>query len=467
MRVYKINNQVVTVQKNTFSRPDKLNERTTCSFTIIEPEFEIDVGMEVEVKQDAEIIFAGTVDSVREFGDITKYAAVTCVDFSQLIDKRKVYDTFENELAGDIARAFIVSFFADDGITEGIIQDGPIISKAVFNYDDGNVAMNRLAEITGFSWFIDHDKKLNLFDRATYQAPFGLTDNSNNFQGLQVKKTRGQYRNRQYVRAGQDVTQEIVKEKPTPKPDGVSKTFVVRLPIAQKPRIYIDDIEVDPADIGVNGLDKDRKYYFSFNSNTITQDQSEETLSTEVLEVTYRGLYPLLVVADKSEEIAARKEIEGGSGIYESIIEESNLNTREAAFEFAFGKLEKYGLLPKVITFNTYDHGLKAGQLLPIQNNKYGLDGNYLIEEVTARADGNLTLYNVKALDGAALGGWEQFFKGLLQGNRKLVIRENEVLVLLNTASEQQNWAENTEINIFACPIASENLYPSEDLYPC
>ncbi|EGW36457.1 hypothetical protein [Desulfosporosinus sp. OT] len=430
MRTYAIAGNIVTTQKNSLSYNDTLNDRTTCSFVAIDPDFEIDVGMEVIVEEDSITIFAGTVDSVSENGDKTNYVSVSCVDFSQLIDKRIIANSYENQLAGDIVRDFITTVFADEGITEGDVQDGPTISKAVFNYDNGNTAMNYLADATGYNWEIDNLKQLKFFDRSTYASPFGLTDVSHNYQGLTVKKSRSDYRNRQYVRAGTDTSAEIPLEQPTPKPDGVSKTFVVRLPIAQKPRIFINDVEVSPLDIGVNGLDTEKKYYFSFNSNTITQDNSEPILlDTQVLKVTYKGLYPLFVVRESSEQVADRKSAEGGSGVYENIIQETNLNTREAALEFALGKLEKYGIIPKVVTFNTYSKGLKAGQILPITNTKHNLSGTFLIDSVSARNDGGLTLYSVRCLDGTTVGGWEKLFKTLLQGNRQLVIRENEVVV--------------------------------------
>lgn len=436
MRTYTIAGNTVMVQKNSLNYMDTLNERTTCSFTVVDPTFEIDVGMEVLVQEDAVTIFAGTIDSVSEQGYHTNFVSVSCVDFSQLIDKRIIANSYENELAGDIVKDFISTVFVDEGITEGTIQDGPTISRAVFNYDNGNVAMNYIADLTGFNWEIDNDKKLNFFNRATYTAPVSLTDTSHNYKDLTVKKTRSEYRNRQYIRAGTDITSEMPLEKPTPKPDGVSKTFVVRLPIAEKPKIFINSIEVSPDDIGVNGLDTDKKYYFSYNSNTITQDQSEPTLTTEVLEITYRGLYPIMVVAESPEQIALRQAIEGGSGVHENIIQETNLDTSRAALELARGKLEKYGIIPKVVTFNTYEKGLKAGQLISITNTKHNLNGTFLIDTVSGRSDGLLTLYTVKCLDGASFGGWEQLFKTLIQGNKKLVIRENEVVVKLITFSD-------------------------------
>lgn len=437
MRTYTIAGNEVVVQKNSLSYNDSLNERTTCSFIVIDPSFEIDIGMEVSVEEDADIIFAGTVDSVTEQGDKVNYVSLSCVDFSQLIDKRIIANSYENALAGDIVRDFISMVFAEEGITEGDIQDGPTISKAVFNYDNGNTGMNYLADATGYNWEIDNLKRLNFFDRRTYTAPFDLTNTSHNYKDLSVKKSRSDYRNRQYVRAGTDITNEIPFEKPTPKPDGVSKTFVVRLPIAQKPRIFLDTFEVSAADIGVNGLDQNKKYYFTYGSNTITQDNNVTTLTTQVLEVTYKGLYPLLVVTESPEQVNARQAIEGGSGVHENITQDSNIDTRQAAIEFAQGKLEKYGIIPKVVTFNTYDKGLKAGQLIPITNTKHNLSGTFLIDSVSARNDGVLIVYSVRCLDGSSFGGWEQLFKTLLQGNRKLVIRENEVVIKLITLTDE------------------------------
>lgn len=469
MRQYKIANQIVSVRKNSLNYNDKVNERTTCSFVVMEPDFEIEPGMDFVIYDDVTKIATGTIESSAEETDSTgsiKYVAVSCVDFSQLIDKRIVYDTFENELAGNIVRVLLNTFFVHEGIAEGTIQDGPQISKAVFNYDNGNVALNYLAELTGYSWFIDNEKKLNFFEKSTFQAPFEINDESNNFRNLKVKKTRAQYRNRQYVRAGLDTTQLINKEKPTPKPDGVSRNFFVRFPVADKPMIFIDGVQVHPDEIGVNGFDQNKKFYFSYNSNQITQDNSLPELSVELLEVSYRGLIPIIVVADNPSEFDSRKQLEGGTGIYESVIQEQNVNSRDAALELANAKLDRYGIIPKVITFNTYEHGLKAGQLLPIQNSQHNINDSFLIESVNARDDNGLTLYGVKALDGSALGGWERFFKDLIGASKKLVIRENEVLVLLSFQQESTGWNSSLMMEIIQSLFPSDSLFPDNSLTP-
>ena len=148
-------------------------------------------------------------------------------------------------------------------------------------------------------------------------------------------------------------------------------------------------------------------------------------------------------------------------------MQQPSLDSQAAAMAFAEGMLEKYGYIPQVLSWKTYDSGLKAGQLINVNIPGKGIADDFLIEAVAARDDAGQTLYDVKALDGSALGGWEQVFKGLLQGGRKLVIRDNEVLILLNTTSEVTAWEELLQDYIYACPVPADDLYPSEVLYPC
>lgn len=466
-RVVTVSGQPVIIQQNTLNITDRINARSTASFTVFSPnnERKFTVGEEVVVTDEGKTIFAGTVSSVHEASETKNdmFYNISAVDFCQLVDKRVVAKTYENKTAGFIVRDMIDSVFWEEGITAGNILEGPLIKKAVFNYASGNEALDQIKDITGLNWNIDHNKKLHLFDRSEYIAPFRLTDTSYNYKGLQIRTYRGEYRNRQYVRAGKDVTQELT-EQPTPKPDGVSRNFFTRFPIAEQPRIFINGVEVDPVDIGVNGLDKNKKWYFSYNSNTITHDNDEPVLTNETLSVIYKGLYPIIVVAENPAGVEERKEIEGGSGVYENIQLSQEINLKDVALSYANGLLAKYGVIPKVATFSTYHKGLKAGQLLTIRNMKHGIRGTFLIEEVSARADRSLINYSVKAIDGEALGGWENLFKQFKV--KDLTIRENEVLVLLTRTSEKWIWSEQLGIKIYSHPVPSETLYPSTTLYP-
>lgn len=429
-RTYTIAGNTVIVKKNSLNISDKLNERTTCSFVVIEPSFDITKGMDVVVKEDTQVIFAGKVFKLKSWGDKVKYVSVSCVDYSIMVDKRIIAEAYDNTLAGDIIRDFIAKYFSDEGIIEGNIADGPIISRAVFNYVDGNTAMNYICDVTGYFWEVDKDKKINFFDRATYAAPFYLTDTSKNYSNLQAEENTGKYRNRQIMRGPQGISTVQTR---TFLGDGETQTFVLDLPVAKAPIVKVNGVQKT---VGIRGLkeDENKEWFWQKNDKVISQNPSGVKLtSADTLTVEYQGYYPIIVVSENPGEINARKAIEGGSGIYENVIEEPNLDTQESALEYTNGLLKKYGFIPKIVTFNTHQHGLRAGQLISIQNTKHNLNGTFLIDAVAARDDGSLTLYSVKCLDGSSIGGWEKFYKELVRSGKKFTIKENEILVKLIT----------------------------------
>jgi hypothetical protein len=470
MRTFKIDGEPVIVSPS-WSISDTINSRTTAQLDVEDllNLAEINIGDEIEITDDSVVIFKGTVETVEQMEDDPGFLkfAITAVDFNALADKRIIASSYTNEVAGDIVKSFITDVLNEEGITEGTIADGPIIKKAIFNYDKATTALDYIKDITGLNWNIDFDKKLNLFERSNDISPIVLNDT---IQHVDFKrtKTRSQYRNRQYIRAGRGRTNQQSLEKPSPGPDGVSKNFTLRFPIATKPRIFIDSVEVDPSEIGVNGSDTNKKFYFSIGSNVISQDDDETTLTTEVLEVTYVGLFPILTVAESPGEIIDRATKETGtSGIYEDLKKETAIDESSAALEFAQGLLQKYGIIPSIVTFRTQVAGFKAGQLLTIEKTLYDISDSFLIESIYISTDGINTIYDIKCLDGSALGGWEEFFKELIKGDREFIIQENEVLILLVTSFEAQSWTEITTPTVNTCPIPSEDLFPTDELVPC
>jgi hypothetical protein len=473
MRVFKIDSLPVTVSPYWFIS-DAINSLTTVQFIVedLQNLTEINIGDEIEITEDATVLFKGTVDTVDESEQSPgrlQYS-ITGTDFNTLADKRLIANSFVNTTAGDMVRAFITDVLTEEGITAGNIVNGPTIKKAVFNYDKATNALDYIKDVTGLNWNIDFDKKLNLFERSTNISPWSLTD-SIQHANFRRTRTRDQYRNKQYIRAGKGETSEQTQETPTPKPDGVSRTFIVRFPLAKKPRLFIKLgagtlTEVNPADIGVNGIDKNKKFYFSFGSNIISQDETEtELVEGDDIKATYKGLYPILTVADDPSQINARKEKETGtSGVYETLTKESSIDESSAALDLAQGLLVKYGVIPSVVEFETEIHGLKAGQLLPIQKDLYNINDSYLIESVNISTNGRSTVYNVKCLDGSSLGGWQEFFKEIIKNGRDYVIQGNEVLILLNLQTEVEGYTGSVKIETFKPHTISNDLIISNNL---
>jgi hypothetical protein len=334
-------------------------------------------------------------------------------------------------------------------------------------------AMNELAEITGYQWYIDYDKKFYFAPRSFFQAPFSITDIAAT-ANIQVKQDKSQYRNRQYIRGGLSQTDAITLERPTPLPDGVSRTFILRFPVAEQPRIFINSAEITASDIGINGIDTGKKYYYTYNSNTIIQDSTQTVLtSSDNIQITYKGLVALAIVAENPAAIAERAGIEGGTGIYERIDVDQAISSRQEALDIANGKLTKYTKILREITYDTYTPGLAAGQLQNINLTKYGISStdflidNVKISEIETMTPNRNLVYTIHAIDGETFGGWQKFYRDLLRQNLKLSIRENELLVILNTIAEAEGWNEVNTISVFTCPIPSDTLFPDTELIPC
>jgi len=440
-RVYKIGNNIVNAIKNSLTNTDNLNERTNCSFVIYESSFHVSKGMNILIVDGAETLFAGIVFSAKTVGYFDKTITVRGVDYSALVDKRIIAEAYDDTLAGDIVKDLITKYFTHEDITVGTIQDGPLISRAVLNYQNGNIVLNYIADLIGFYWEVDKDKKLNFFARATYSAPFNLTDTTYNYSDFQSEENATDYRNRQYTRGGMAVSDVQTRSFLG---DGETQTWTVDLPIAKAPTITVNGVAKTS---GIRGLETGKDFYWQKNDKTISQELTALKLtSSNTVSIQFEGFYPIIVVAEDIEQIDLRKSIEGGSGIYEKVFEENSLGTQQSALEYTNGLLEKYGVIPKIITFNTIDSGLKAGQIINITHTNQDVDGGFLIDKITARADGDLMLYSVQCLDGDNFGGWAKFFKKLVEKQEQLLIRENEILLKLTTFKDKFQTRDLTDI---------------------
>jgi len=422
---------------------DVLNSRNTCSFTLIEKAgmYRPVVGEEIIITADGSKIFAGTIDGIKEetitFVGSELYFHVTCVDYNQICDRYTVAEVYDDEAVDDIIKDIVDISLAGEGITYNNVESGPTIEKAVFAYRYINDVFNELSDTTGYDWYIDYDKDLHFFARESNVAPEEITDESENYRRISVEKTREQYRNRQYLRAGNDITDERTESFTG---DGEVETFTLKFPIAKVPTSITVDSGGGPVakTIGVRGVDEDKDWYWNKGYREITQDDSRTTLTNaDTLAVTYQGFYPIRVRVDKEDEISSRAAVEGGSGVYEHIEDDQSIESYTSAGDRARGLLRRYGTIPEIVRIETDTAGFKAGQLLTIDVSKHNLDGRYLIRSVTT---GELTKdylrYEIEALSGENIGGWVDFFRHLVQAGKEYVIRENEVLVRMITFSE-------------------------------
>jgi hypothetical protein len=428
---------------NSVNRSDVLNNRNTMSFVLIDKTglYRPLIGNSVELKKDTTTLFAGTIDTIEESlfdNKLSLIYNINCVDYNQLFDRFIVAQVYENKSLGYIVKDIIDNFINTESITYVNVEDGPTITKAIFNYKTATSCFNELSELTGYDWYIDYNKDLHFFERSTNNAPFSLTATSGNYRNVIIETNRDDYRNVQYIRAGNDITDSRTENF---KGDGARITFTLKYPVALVP----SSIKVNTVSktIGIKGVDTGKDWYWNKGEKEITQDDGGTILtSSDDLEVTYRGLFPIIQQAFDDTSISDRVSVEGGSGVYESVEDEPNIDNSDYAEEKAQGLLRRYGTIPQKIKFQTDLDGLEAGQLLSITIPEHSINGTYLISNVVLNDLVSDTLrYSIVALSGENVGGWVNFFEKMISQSQKYVIRENEVLITL------RNFKEDLTIN--------------------
>lgn len=455
-------------QSGSLNVIDNINDRSTASFSIISTNT-ITVGQQVIILSGATRVFGGTIDSfkvtnVPKGSSIKKYD-LTCVDFNQIADRRRVAQVYENRSVTYIVNDIITNYLSAEGITAGTIQTGPTLTKVVFNRKTITECFDYIKSVTGLNWNIDYNKHVNIFYREDY-TDTGFSTALGNIIEYDVEQTRQEYRNRQIIRAGQDTTTVQTLEKPSPKPDGITRTFSTRYPLAKKPTIYIDSVAIADADVGINGVDTNKKWYWNKGERAFTQDSSETVLiDTKVLQITYYGLVKIIIQSDNAAGQAERLGVEGGTGVYEEVEDVASIDTRNAALAYANGVLSKYANIAQIITIQTQTFKL-AGKLIPVTIPSLGISGDYLIESVdTTEIDGNI-FYTIRCLSGESLGSWVEFFRKLKTEATDFVIQGDEILIVLSSQDENFGVQSTNTIDIFTALYPSNSLYPSNTLYP-
>lgn len=495
INLIKINDQEILFGKNTLRIDDAIDERTTCRFDVIDMDGTQSYrkGQNVEVYNNGVLIFAGVVETAKEIviaQNGAKSHQINAVDWHYLADKRIIAKAYQNQTVGYIVRDIVENYLADEGVTidfiahhtflstdqpvsypfQSTVDDGQLLTEAVFNYSRVSDALDTLAEKAGYWWRIDENKKLYFVARTAFKAPFVATNNIMLKGSIAVDKGNPEYRNTQYIRGVKDVTDPQTEISVG---DGDKKAFVVGYPIAKVPTI---EVNLNGAGwvaqtVGIRGLDGGRNWYWSKSSNTVSQDDSATPLAKDVdkIRIVYQGEFDVVIKSRLQDEIDGLSTIDGTTGIVEDVADEPSASGRSAGFESANAKLKKFSIDGKKVSFKTWKKGLVIGQLLTVNLPQYGIiDEEFLIEAIAISKEDNKYYYDVRAVLGIGNQSWTKFFYAMATRGQTFVIRENisEDQILTTLEEFTKIWEASDSPNIFKQVYAAADLFPSDTLFP-
>lgn len=463
---------------------DALASRGTATISFIDAKLSMaySPGQDVRVTWNDALIFAGTIDRCEEelsdrndSGDF-RLTNLLCVDYANILDRfhaaliyeEKTLDFIVNDLVNHQTEMF------EDGISVGTFPpEIPLIEKAVFNHQKITDCFRQLEEITGLTFHVDYEKRIHWYDQATFTAPFTIGDlGSIRNRSYVRRQDRSQYRNRQTIKAGFDLTDPLVEDirgdATTVDPSKRNRTFQLAWKVGTVPVIRRFGAGHPPGGteqrVGIRSLDKDgdltipsstswKQWFYAIGEKEISQNSKEDealnpTLTADDrLEVSYQGQFPLAIVEKDDDEIAARKAIEGGSGIYEAVDDDSDINGRDLAREKAKRLLAQFGRIPNYFEFEMDRNvELVPGHLLDVEVAKLGITParQFMVENIRIDfPDHTIPRVSFTLIDGERFQGWSDFFRKWIQQGKRTVIRESEVLTKTEEHEETVQFSDS------------------------
>lgn len=433
----------------------------TAKFTIQkygDKTFEPVVGQEVVVMNGATKIFAGIIIKVTQGAQDYKVIRfdVECEDYTRLLDRRLVADTFTNKTIGEIIDSIKTSYLPTFTSTH-VEGTDKVIAYIAFNYTPVSQAIQQLADLISYDWYVDYDKDIHFFAKDSRDAPISLSDDDGSyiFDSLKIRRDNSQLRNRIFVRGGDYLADTLTTEFIS---DGYQNLWTLGY--------KYDELKVSVTgevwSQGIDGVDAQSLYDYIWNPDEkfIRFRGDRIPSDTSHFRVSGQPYLPVRVVIEDEASIADTLSAEGGvgDGVYEYLIIDNSINSREGARERASAELESYKDTLSEGSFTTYQDGLIAGQTITINSTAHGLNESFLINRVTARMRTFDELqYEISLVTTKTMGIIEFLQSLLVKDTKKIVVNDNEVVDLVYAKSESMAISETTVISKTHNPV-SETL---------
>lgn len=447
-----ISENEVFVTEQTLSVNETIKTHQTASFSVIDFQ-EINHFIEdevVKIYKDEELIFSGVIASSEESGFTSKGVMIHSVSCkgNRYYANGIIVRAYTNQTSDYIVNDIYNTRLAEEGITIGQIDSGPVIRQESFNYITAAEALDKICDRTGYHWFINQNKELYFLKRDVENSPFKAEWDNILRGSVRVKHTNPKYRNVQYLTGCKGITSERDEIK---EGDGVERSFTVGYPIAREPTIEVDTGSgYSPQTVGIKGLDEgNRRWYYTYNSDTITQDESETPLEEgHMLKITYKGLYNLVVKVQNPNQIYKKKEINEGSGKIEKVTDERYRGLDES-LQAAENILSINSTNGVILQYRTDLQGLKAGMMQEANLPQHELNGHkLLITEVRKTVVEGIIENEVTAVMGPQDEDWTSYF--IQKEKRDEAVQVDTVQPVF---SFTKIWEENEDPNLFTEPL--------------
>ena len=355
----------------------------TCSFSV---KGEQPAEGEEVIVEDDELgrLFAGIIVKVelaRTFPSKTiKVWQVECDDYTALLDRRLVVETYEDTPADVIFRD-IANLYCPDFTANGVHGDAPSVEYIRFDYMPPSECFRQLCDYIGWHWQPDYYKDLHFFNVDTFIQPAPMIlEPGGYFRDLRHRVDTLGLRNRVYVLGGRFLSDPQTFEYVS---DGKQRAWVV----PYEPHSPWVSVQEGPLiKPGLEHVDDEAEYAWMYNQKEKVircSSQTSTPIAGATVAFTFKFPMDVISMVEDIESQQALAAIQGGDGVYEHKLVEESLITLEAAEAAGLADLREHAN-PKVSgSFETEVNGWRPGQIVTIDLPDRGVTGEYLIQKVT------------------------------------------------------------------------------------
>lgn len=423
-----------------------------------EDEWEPKVGQTVIIRE-YQKWFMGCLTEVKGVrSDNTEQVVWQCTaaDKSSICDRRVVPpQTFAaDEDAADVIRRIVDQSLFGEGITVTEIPAslGELGSELKPNYWYVTQTFDTIADLIGMQWFIDVDGRLIWTEPDDADdAPFNVSELSQNYRRMTVKNTLTEYRNKQWVVSNRNILpgDGTGEQQPPaftenfilPQQEAVDRGFVFGALVLLQSILSVVTFKVNGVDTPIYEVtaetfgtlpDLGGVWWFFPGNIYITPPVSGGGIPNpgDTVEITYipynsqgsnQADEPLEVVVP-SEPPPGELFGTCGTGIFEHVQYVNDITTQNDLLAIAQGLLDRAGIIPKVVEFQTDFPGLYVGMKLNGDVPRMGLNNQELfITGLTGTAEavdlgyGSCFRWDVTAMNIKDYPRWTKWFERLLR----------------------------------------------------
>ncbi len=414
------------IEFGSVRKADVINQKTdTLEFDIIYhtgQTFRPEPNSDVEMLDGATKIFAGVIHSVKKIikSDNRVRYNVRAKDYSYDLDRQLVIEGYDDKTVNYIIEDILTNF-TDGTFTDTNVDCALTITKVTFDRITVTDAIQKLADLIGYSWYVDYDKDIHFFERNKNPATFDIADSDGNHipETLNVTNDLSQIRNRVFIKGG-----EIEGTSRTEffDGDGAKLLFRTANKFSSKPVVEVGSVAKT---VGVDFLDDEASFdcFWDYNQKYIRfKVGTVPAVGADNVEIVGVPLYNLVVQVDDPVSILQY-------GVFEFAKIDKTIKSREEAVSYAQAEIEAYqnGIIEG--GFDTYESGLRSGMIINVNSTKLDVNEDFLIQSVGFQMITRETfIYKVKLATLRTVGIID-FLIGLLKVGDRLIEEKGEVIL--------------------------------------